>query len=362
MVELDFTSAWKGFQLQVRFASEAKRIGILGASGSGKSLTLQTIAGIQTPKSGKIAVDGRVLFDSENRVNVRTQKRRVGYLFQNYALFPAMNVRQNIAAGIPGKPAGAGRAAEKKQSAREETVRSLIERFGLTGLEDRFPSELSGGQQQRTALARILACDPDVILLDEPFSALDMYLKDRMQRELFEQLREFEKTVILVSHDRDEIYRFSEEVVILEDGRVIAQGETKQLFSRPGNKAAARLTGCKNISAAVRLDAHTLLAENWGITLHVRQDVPGNIRHIGYRAHEFLPVWGEKKENCLPFCLESSVQLPFERNYYIRPAKETFAPEDVLTWLVQREQWPVLEEKGVPDYLQLQEKDMLFLF
>ncbi|MBR2562388.1 MAG: ATP-binding cassette domain-containing protein [Eubacterium sp.] len=345
-VRVEIENTYKEFCLQVRFSSDAKRIGILGASGSGKSMMLKTIAGIEKPKKGRIEIDGRILFDSDKHLNVRTQKRNVGYMFQNYALFPTMTVRQNILAGIKDRTASA---------------QEIIEKCGLKGLENRLPSELSGGQQQRVALARILAYDPDVILLDEPFSALDMYLKDRMQRELLKRLKEFGKTVILVSHDRDEIYRFSEEVVIIEEGKIVAQGETKQLFSRPGSRTAARLTGCKNLSRARRLGDHTFLAEDWGVSLHTKQVLPEEFRHVGYRAHEFVPVWGTPTENCIPFVLESFVQLPFEQNYYIRPQKEAWQPEDILTWFVQRERWKEIQGKGMPDYLQFQEKDILFL-
>ena len=348
-VNIDIESKYKEFRLRIRFSSKAKRIGVLGASGSGKSLMLKSIAGIETPQKGRIEIDGRILYDSSEHIRVRTQKRKVGYLFQNYALFPTMTVRQNILAGL-GKADG-----------KEKIVQDLVGRFGLQGLESRLPSELSGGQQQRVAIARILAYDPDVILLDEPFSALDMYLRDRMQRELLEQLKEYGKTVILVSHDRDEIYRFSEEVLIIDGGKVIASGETKKLFAAPPSREAARLTGCKNISAADRMDDYTLLARDWGVVLHTERPLPEEFQYVGYRAHEFVPVWGERPENCIPFVLESYVQLPFEKNYYIRPQKETYRPEDVLTWFVQRDQWPVLQRKGEPDYLQFQEKDLLFL-
>ena len=155
------------FELNIDFKSDSKRIGILGASGCGKSMTLKSIAGIEPPESGLIKIEGKTVYDSENKVNLKPQKRNIGYLFQNYALFPTMTVEKNIAAGLKGK---------KQENAKR--VREMIEKFQLTGLEKRFPAELSGGQQQRVALARIMAYKPDVILLDEPFSALDMYLKD----------------------------------------------------------------------------------------------------------------------------------------------------------------------------------------
>ncbi|MDR2785846.1 MAG: ATP-binding cassette domain-containing protein, partial [Treponema sp.] len=141
-------------------------LGILGASGSGKSMTLKCIAGIEKPDEGHIELNGRVLFDSAKRINLKPRERRVGYLFQNYALFPRSRVLENITMGLP-LP-----GEERIRKARE-----WIARFGLSGFEDRYPAQLSGGQQQRTALARMLIRDPELILLDEPFSALDSALR-----------------------------------------------------------------------------------------------------------------------------------------------------------------------------------------
>lgn len=331
------------FLLDISFESEAKRIGILGASGCGKSMTLKSIAGIVVPDEGKIQAGGRVFFDSSARINLKPQKRNAGYLFQNYALFPTMTVEKNIAAGLRGNRAEAA-----------ARVKRMVEKFQLQGLEKRLPSELSGGQQQRVALARIMAYEPDIILLDEPFSALDMYLKDQLQRELSEMLIDYEGTVILVSHNRDEVYRFSEELLVIDQGKIAAGGKTKEIFENPVSREAARLTGCKNFSRARRLDAHTAEAIDWGITLHTSVEIPEDTLWIGYRAHDFVPVWGESGENMLKFDLESSAELPFEHNYYIK-AGET------VCWFVQREKMGEIEKNGLPDYLRLEENKILFL-
>ena len=195
MVDLEIKKQYGKFRLDVAFKSEKKRIGILGASGCGKSLTLKSIAGIETPTEGKIQIGEHVLFDSKNKVNLKPQKRKIGYLFQNYALFPTMTVAQNIAAGLKGS----------KQE-KEKRVREMAEKFQIQELLKRLPGQLSGGQQQRVALARIMAYSPDVILLDEPFSALDVFLKDHLQQELEELLKDYEGTVIMVSHSRDEAF------------------------------------------------------------------------------------------------------------------------------------------------------------
>ena len=351
------------FLLDISFQSECRRIGILGASGCGKSMTLKSIAGIETPDQGHIEAEGRTLFDRADRINLKPQKRNVGYLFQNYALFPTMTVEKNIAAGLKGS-----------RQENEVRVREMVKKFQLQGLEKRLPGQLSGGQQQRVALARIMAYEPDVILLDEPFSARDMYLKDRLQQELMDMLADYRGTVIMVSHNRDELYRFSEELLIIDQGHIAAAGETKELFRNPVSREAARLTGCKNFSRARRLDAHTVEAEDWGIILHTKGEIPEDVQWLGYRAHDFVPVWGERGENMLRFDLESSALLPFEKNYYLRPENsagyiESGAAADTdyhqeaqnICWFVQREKIEELDAKGFPNYLLFKEDRILFL-
>ena len=338
------------FKLDIQFQSESKRIGILGASGCGKSMTLKSIAGIETPDTGKIQIGDAVLFDSEKKINLKPQKRNVGYLFQNYALFPTMTVAKNIATGLKG-------SKEEKQ----KRVQEMIEKFQLQGLENRLPGQLSGGQQQRVALARIMAYEPDVIMLDEPFSALDVFLKDRLQQELKEMLDDYKGIVIMVSHSRDEIYRFSDELLIMDKGSVVTYGETKEIFANPEYREAARLTGCKNFSDIEWVDAHTAKLTDWGITLHTEQEIPENATCMGYRAHDFVPVWGERKENCLKVNVGSMAELPFEDNYYLKP--ERVAKENVpeICWFVQREIGKRLRQSGMPDYLELKEESMMFL-
>ena len=334
------------FRLDIRFKSSARRIGILGASGSGKSMTLKSIAGIEQPDRGIIEADGRTFYDRDRKISLKPQERNVGYLFQNYALFPTMTVEKNIAAGLKG-----GRREK------EARVREIIRKFRLEGLEKRLPGQLSGGQQQRTALARIMACEPGMILLDEPFSALDMYMKDQLQRELSGMLEGYPGTVILVSHNRDEVYRFSEELLVIDQGSIVAAGETKVLFRDPVSRHAAGLTGCKNFSRIRRIDAHTVEAADWGVILKVDREIPEYAQWIGYRAHDFIPVWdADGNGRMLPFTLESIAELPFEKNYYIKTGSGA-----TVCWFVQREQELILEEKGMPSFLAFKEDKILFL-
>ena len=338
------------FELNITIESEASRIGILGASGSGKSMTLRSIAGIEEVDSGLIRINDRVLFDSDKRINLKPQKRNVGYMFQNYALFPTMTVLKNVMAGMKGS------ADDNRIKAME-----MLKRFRLDGYEDRLPGELSGGQQQRVALARIMVTEPELILLDEPFSALDGYLRDRMQVEMLEMLKDYPGQVIMVSHSRDELYRFSEELFVVRKGEILRHGETKAVFSDPVKIEVAKMTGCKNFSDVKILNERTIEATDWGITIELENKVPEWLGHIGYRAHYFEPVWGEREENCIRFDLVRVDDLPFEKNYYIKPEKTEFREDDLLCWFVQGEEQKRVEQKGLPDYLKLTEDNILLL-
>ena len=310
-------------------------------------MTLRCLAGIERPDDGYIRLAGRMVYSAKERVCIAPQKRRVGYLFQHYALFPTMTVEQNIAAGLHGT---------KQENA--VRVQEMIETFQLAGLEKKLPGQLSGGQQQRTALARIMAYEPEVILLDEPFSALDAFLKDRLQQELMEMLKSYEGTVILVSHSRDEIYRFSEELLVMADGHIICQGKTKEVFANPGCKEAARLTGCKNITKCIRRNNHELEVPAWGTELILQQEIPEDISYVGIRAHDFIPVWEEKRNNCIQIFPGTEAELPFERKYFLHT---TGTDEEELCWFVQREQLKETEGKGLPAYLQIPEEKLLLL-
>lgn len=334
------------FDLNVLIESDADRVGILGESGSGKSMTLRSIAGIESVDSGHIEVDGRVLYDSSDKIDLKPQKRNVGYMFQNYALFPTMSVMKNVMSGL-------GRATEENR----DKAADMLRRFRMDGFEDRLPGELSGGQQQRVALARIMVTEPDLILLDEPFSALDSYLRDRMQVEMLEMLEDYKGQAVMVSHSRDELYRFSNELFILSNGSIISSGDTRSVFREPGNTIAARLTGCKNFSDAKIIDDHTVEAVDWGVVLKLKREIPAGIRKIGYRAHRFTPVWGEEQENCIRFDLVRIDDLPFEKNFYIR-SRNNEAP---VCWFVQGEEERILEERGLPDHLKMEEEHILLL-
>ena len=235
------------FILDADWTSDQPIVALVGPSGSGKTLTLQCIAGLIAPDSGRIVSAGRTLFDSAGRIDLPPQQRRIGYVFQGYALFPHMTVAQNIAYGVP-------RGTEGRNEASERTKR-IIDRLGLSPLGSRYPSELSGGQQQRVALARALATDPDVLLLDEPFSALDAPLRRELSGELSQTLREWGKIAVLVTHDLPEAYQIADMVVLYEHGGTTAAVSKNDLLWNPSSERVARLIGARNILRAAIADA-----------------------------------------------------------------------------------------------------------
>lgn len=313
-LEVKIEKRLKSFTLDVEFQTEGGCLGILGPSGCGKSMTLKSIAGIVSPDRGRIAVrygrgeQERILYDSSCKKNESPQRRRVGYLFQNYALFPNMSVEENIGIGVRGR--------EKKIR-----VREMLERFRLGGLEKRYPGQLSGGQQQRVALARIMAYEPEVILLDEPFSAMDTHLKEKLRLELGEILKDYHGISILVTHDRDEAYQLCSNMLLMDQGQVIAGGNTKALFQNPVTCRAARFTGCKNISRIERTGERRIRALDWGnLELTTAEAVGDEITAVGIRAHDFEAVSGEEAKkwadcpegNLIPVRNPSVSEMPFE--------------------------------------------------
>lgn len=346
-IEVRIHREFDDFKLDVQFQSESRRIGILGASGCGKSLTLKSIAGIERPETGKIESAGKVFFDSAKKIWMPPQERNVGYLFQNYALFPTMTVEKNIGIAL--------RCGKKEK---EKKVRDMIDRFSLQGLEKKLPGQLSGGQQQRTALARIMIYEPDMILLDEPFSALDSYLKEQTQRECLELLQDYPGTVILVSHSRDEIYRFSEEVLVMDGGKAVIQKTVKELFEHPQKVAAAKLTGCKNIEEIVWKDGKHLYVPGWDMVIPDGMGNVGGAQAIGIRAHEFTTERTESDgELVFPVYKPEVKEDLFEYHVQFFTSERAKTP---VVWKVSKKLWDVWE-KGVPKWLHLKREHILFL-
>ncbi|MDR1622945.1 MAG: ATP-binding cassette domain-containing protein, partial [Synergistaceae bacterium] len=225
-ITVSIKKSFGDFTLDVMFEAESEVVGLLGASGCGKSMTLKCIAGVVRPDQGRIVVNGTPLFDSEKGIDLSPQKRRVGLLFQNYALFPNMTVEENISVVLKSEGLKSGGRYPRRFSGGEgvrDRAARLVEKFHLRGLERHYPGQLSGGQQQRAALARIMAGNPSILMLDEPLSALDSYLRWQLEEELLQILEEFEGTTLYVSHNRDEVFRLCKKVCVMNLGH--SEGE-----------------------------------------------------------------------------------------------------------------------------------------
>ena len=304
-LEVNVTKRFDGFTLHAAFTAGDTATALLGASGCGKSMTLRCISGIVRPDEGRIVLDGRVLFDSAQGIDLPPQQRNVGLLFQNYALFPNMTVEQNILCALK---------KEKDPAARRAACAEALRAMRLEELAKRLPGALSGGQQQRAALARILAAKPRILMLDEPFSALDSYLREEVEGEVGSLLSGFDGTALLVTHNRDEAYRLCPEMVVLDSGRVLRTGHTRDVFADPRSVTAARLTGCKNILPCTRVDAHTVRLPGWNAPLQLALPVPKNCTAVGIRAHDFAPCSPDAL-NALPVKPLSSSENPFDWNF-----------------------------------------------
>jgi molybdate transport system ATP-binding protein len=245
LLHLDIEVERGGFRLQTALEVDGGVLVLFGPSGAGKSTTLQAIAGLINPRAGEIVLAGETLFRRGRdgaEVNVPPRLRRVGYVFQDYALFPHLTALGNVAYPLWRTPRA------------KELALKLLERVGLGPLAHRHPHELSGGQQQRVAIARALAAKPRVLLLDEPFAALDLEIRRRVRAEVRQVLRDVDIPVVLVTHDREEALALGDCVTVLDGGRVLARGEPLALLGHPPRERVARLLGVENVLRLTALE------------------------------------------------------------------------------------------------------------
>lgn len=332
------------FVLDARFETDDPVTGLLGASGCGKSMTLKCIAGVETPDEGRIVLDGETLFDSERGINLPPQKRGVGYLFQHYALFPHMTVEKNILCGLH---------SEKDKAVRRQRLREMIAMLQLEGLEKHRPAQLSCGQAQRVALARMLVNKPRLLLLDEPFSALDSHLRDQLQPQFLSLLRSYGRQAVLVTHSRDEAYHLCSRLCVMDGGCILRTGGTKEVFADPGSEPAARLTGCKNIARAVKAGEYEVDVPEWGIRLTAAKPVPDDIRAVGLRAHYFHP---RAAANRFAVRLDSELEEPFEWILLFRYEGQD-AASPALWWRMPKDKKP----SAMPEALGIAPENVLLL-
>ena len=334
------------FTLEVDFSTSAGVLGLLGASGCGKSMTLKCIAGVEKPDEGCIVLNGRTLFDNAGRVNLPPQKRRVGYLFQDYALFPDMTVCQNVLCGA-------------RTAARAE---EYLRRYALETVRDRYPVQLSGGEKQRTALARMLAAEPEAILLDEPFTALDQYLKARMERQVMSMLEGFDGPVVFVSHDRNEVYRLTDTIAVLEQGRIVDISEKHALFRAPKTLASTLLTGCKNVTRLRRLADGRYRALDWGIVLRGPKASDAEYRYAAFRAHDAVPAEGPSAANTLECDILREIEDAFSIvvQFYEKNSPDR-TENALLTYETDKAAWRQLRERGDGLFLRIPEDTVIWL-
>ncbi len=292
------------FSLDVDIKAGAETLGFLGASGCGKSLTMRCIAGIERPDEGFIKVNDRVFFDSAAGVNLTPQERKTALLFQNYMLFPNMTIEQNVAAGI-------GKGVSKADAS--AIVERELARFSLSGFEKRYPAQLSGGQQQRVALARMLAASPDILMLDEPFSALDSHLKSLLEQNLVDLFDAFTGTVLYVSHDIDEALRFCDRIAVVDRGRILEVDSGDELVNDPKSEAALKLSGCKNSVPYVRVAERMVWVPRWGVHVGTAKPVPFEEGYLGVRAF-YLERASGPGSNCFRVRVDRMSDSRFDRS------------------------------------------------
>lgn len=347
---VDIHKQLASYPLEVKFNLEGQVLGILGGSGSGKSMTLRCIAGLETPNRGRIVVNGRVLFDSTKRINLPIRSRRVGIVFQNYALFPHLTVAQNITYGLQ----------DLSGAERQRRLAEQIAKLQLSGLENRYPHHLSGGQQQRVALARALAVEPEVLLLDEPFSALDTYLRHQLQEQLIETLSSYQGVTLFVTHNLEEAYEICEQLLVISEGQAIAYNQKQSIFERPATYTVAQLTGCKNFSKTRAISPTQVEAQDWGCTLKVIEPIPESLAYVGIRAHHLAITNDPNAENTFPCWLTHTRETPHRMTLYLKLHNPPTQPNDYhILAEVFKEKWSTIKDRPFPWYVKL---DPLRLF
>lgn len=351
---VDIEKQLANFTLKTAFSLHQETVGLLGGSGSGKSMTLRCIAGVETPSQGRIIVNGQTIFDSEKGINIPSHQRKVSLVFQNYALFPHMTVFQNIAFGLQ----------HLSQEMRSQRVHQQLALLQLEGLGDRYPHQLSGGQQQRVALARALATEPEVLLLDEPFSALDTYLRAQVERQLVETLSTYSGVTLFVTHNLEEAYRVCEKLMVMSGGKAIAFDSKHRIFERPQTLRVAQLTGCKNFSRAIAIESNAIAALDWGVTLQVVEMIAG-LANVGIRAHQIsiMPNPDANLENTFPCWLASTSETPHRMTLFLKLNATPENPQDYhLQAEIFKEKWEAIKNHPFPWYVRLNPLRLILMF
>jgi molybdate ABC transporter permease protein len=351
---VDIEKQLVNFTLNTTFAVQQETLGLLGGSGSGKSMTLRCIAGVETPTQGRIVLNGHTLFSSDQRINLPSHQRKVSLVFQNYALFPHMTVAKNIGFGLQ----------HLSKDLRSQRIHQQLALVQLQGLGDRYPHQLSGGQQQRVALARALATEPEALLLDEPFSALDTYLRSQLERQLVETLSSYPGVTLFVTHNLEESYRVCEKLMVMSGGRAIAFDSKHQIFEHPRTLRVAQLTGCKNVSRASAIGVDAVEAIDWGVRLQVMEAISEDLSDVGIRAHQInlMPNPDVSLDNTFPCWLVSTSETPHRMTVLLKLNAE---PQNLQDYHIQaemfKEKWQAIKDHPLPWYVRLDPLRLILL-
>ncbi|MDB9391393.1 molybdate ABC transporter permease subunit [Microcystis aeruginosa] len=350
---VDIEKYLPGFNLSVTFNCQNQPLGLLGASGSGKSLILRSLAGVETPSRGRIVLNGRILFDSEKGINLPSRQRRIGFVVQNYALFPHLTVAENIAFGLPQK---------LPTKIIRQQIANQLELVQLPGMENRYPHQLSGGQQQRVAIARALASRPEVLLLDEPFSALDTHLRAQLERQMIKTLSNYDGVTIFVTHNMDEAYRICENLLVMEKGRAIANNSKQKIFERPDSISLAKITSCKNFSRAIIINNQQLKAIDWDVKLHTVSMIPDYLAYTGIRAHQIIFGRDLSNINTFPCWLANAIEGPDRVTLYLKLNQPSNHDRDFHVQAeLYKDKWLEIKEKVLPWTVTLSPQRLLLL-
>lgn len=336
-LNLGVTKPFPEFTLNLNLNTTIFPLAVLGASGAGKTMMLRCLAGLDPPKQGTITLNGRTLFDSQQGINVSPQQRQISLLFQDYALFPHLTVAQNILFGVQ----------HLSRQQQQSQLFYYLDEFQLHSLSQRYPHQLSGGQQQRVALARALIVQPQALLLDEPFSALDTHLRQQMEQQLRESLRDYRGVTVLVTHNLEEAYRQARSLLILDQGQVIAYGDKTQLFDSPSDLTVAQLTNCQNISPITWITSNQVYAEAWDCVLKCSVLPTTEATHVAIRAHHLYLRQDNTAINTFTCWLSHTLKSPHHLSVFLHlhtppQSSQAYHLQVELNW----EQWE--EQKALP--------------
>ena len=349
---VDIQKNYGDFSLDINLEVHNKPLGLLGVSGSGKSMTLRCIAGLEVPDRGLISINNQIWFDARHKINIPSSQRRVGFVFQDYALFPHLTVRQNITFGVQNLPL----------IEQIERVDFQLQQMQLQGWEDYYPVQLSGGQQQRVALARALVMNPEILLLDEPFSALDTQLRSKMEKNLMEALAIYDGMTVMVSHNLEELYRICHDLLVISDGQVLASGHKQKIFHSPTTYEIARLTGCKNFSSVEIVSPYSVKALDWDCNLILENAIASQVNYVGIRAHQLtfeeLEILRDDYQprdiNIFPCWLAQSSETPHRITLYIKlNSPPTHFNDYHFQVELFKENWQLLKYCSFPWHLRL---------